>query len=183
MVLPVITSQVPTESSVGVENSRTNLFRALDRYPLIDKAIASMRRLGLDSRGGSSRKPGELLNEAWGALERPVVGDGGPVSVLISLRECIDAVITELIRRRPRQVGAKGWHGKVVSVGGQCGRCSLPPDHFDRIGADAETLIDQLSAAKQTRIDREQLMECFNRGLLFLNALLDSIDEGRLRQS
>ncbi len=116
-------------------------------------------------------------------MERPVVGDGGAVSVLISLRESIGAVIAELVRRRPRQEEAKGWSAKVVSVGSQCARPSLSADHFSRLGADADRLMNQLSGAKQAGMDRTQLMWYFNRGLLFLNALVDSIDESKLRPS
>jgi len=164
-----------------IEVPRTKLFQTLDRYPLVGRATASMRRLGLDSRGGSARPPLGLLQEARGALDRPVVGDGGPVSVLVSLRECIDAVITELVRRRPRQETAKSWDGKIVSVGGQCARPMLAAGHFSRLGVDAESLMNQLSGAKQAGMNRDQLAEFFNRGLLFLNAFMDSIDESLLR--
>lgn len=161
----------------------TTLFQTLERHPQAEKAIASMRRLGLDRRGGDFRPALDLLNEAKGAIERPVVGSGGPVSVLISLRECIGAAIAELVRRRPKQEEVKRWSAKVVSVGGQCGRPSLPSDHFTRLGDDADRLMDRLSGAKQTGMDRTQLMGFFNQGLLFLNALMDSIDESKLRLS
>jgi hypothetical protein len=135
----------------------------------------------LDKRGGSSRTPIDLLQEARGGMDRPLVGDGGPVSVLVSLRECIDAVITELVRRRPRQEPVKGWGSKIMSVGNQCARPMLKSDLFSRLGIDAETLMNQLSGAKQTGMDRDQLGRFFYRGLLFLNALMDSIDETLLR--
>jgi hypothetical protein len=53
--------------------------------------------------------------------------------------------------------------------------------HFTRLGDDADTLMDQLSGAKQKHKDRDHLAAFFNQGLLFLNALMDSIDESRLR--
>ena len=93
----------------AAEAAMTTLFETLERYPQAGKAIASMRRLGLDRRGGDSRPALDLLNEAKGAMERPVVGDGGAVSVLISLRECIGAAIAELVRRRPKQEEARRW--------------------------------------------------------------------------
>lgn len=164
-----------------IEVPKTKLFQTLDRFPLVDRAVASMRRLCLDTRSGGSRAPLDLLNEARGALERPAVGDGGTTSVLIPLRESIDATITELVRRRPSQGPVKGWNGKIVSVGSQCGRPSLPSGHFSALGTDAETLMNQLSGAKQAGMSRDQVSEYFNRGLLFLNALMDSIDETLLR--
>jgi hypothetical protein len=124
---------IPTTWPQSIAVPRLRLFQALDRYPLIDRAGASMLRMRLDSRGGSSRPPLDLLHEARGALDRPVVGEGGPVSVLISLRECIDAVITELVRRGPNQEPTKGWTGKIVSVGAHCGHRSLSAGHFDLV--------------------------------------------------
>jgi hypothetical protein len=53
--------------------------------------------------------------------------------------------------------------------------------NFDRLGDDAERLMDDLSGAKQAAIPREELMEFFDRGLLFLNALLNSIDGAKLK--
>jgi hypothetical protein len=183
-VMPIfVTSPPGPPPSPAAESARKTLSQALDRYRLVDRAVASMRRLGLDSRRGSSRTGVDLLNEARGAIERPLVGGGGPVSVLITLRECIDSVITELVRRRPRQEVARGWAEKVASVGRQCAHPSLLADHFSRLGADAATLMNQLSGAKQTDMDRDRLIDSFNQGLLFLSAFMDSIDEGKLRPS
>jgi hypothetical protein len=53
--------------------------------------------------------------------------------------------------------------------------------HFDRLGIDAESLMNRLSGAKQSGMGRGQLVEYFHQGLLFLNSLMDSIDESRLR--
>jgi hypothetical protein len=158
-----------------------DILRTLERHRAAEKASDLMRRLGLDRRGGNSRPALELLNEAKSALERPVVGEGGPVSILMPLRECIDAAITELVRRRPKQEAVKGWSAKVVSVGSQCGLAPLPADHFNRLGADAEALMNELSGSKQTGMDRLKLRVSFNRGLTFLNALLGSIDGSQLR--
>jgi hypothetical protein len=76
-----------------------------------------MLRLGLDRRSGNDRPALDLLHEAKSAMDRPVLGDGGPTSVLIPLRESIDAAIAELVRRRAKQEPVKGWKEKVVSVG------------------------------------------------------------------
>ncbi len=164
-----------------VEAARNELFLTLDRHPLADKAQASMHRLGLKSRGGDKRPATDLLAEARATMERPSVGEGRPTSVLVTLRECIDAAITELVRRRPKQEETKGWAGKVASVGHQCQRPGLPPDYFDRLGIDADRLMDELSKAKQIHMDRVLVTEVFKRGLLFLNALMDGIDETLLR--
>jgi hypothetical protein len=164
-----------------VEKARTTLFQTLERFPLIDKAAASLRRLGLDVRSGKNSSA-TLLEEARSALERPVYQDGGAVGVLICLRECIDASVTEMVRRRPKQEPITGgWKGKVASIGRQCTRPGLPNDHFDQVGQEIDKVMNDLSGTKQAAMPRSQLLEQFNRGLLALNALLDSIDESLLR--
>jgi hypothetical protein len=176
-------SQLPVTppSPPVVEKARMTLFQTLERFPLLDKAAASLRRLGLDVRSGK-KSSATLLEEAKYALERPVYQDGGAVAVLICLRECIDAAITEMIRRRSKQEPvASGWKGKVAALGRQSSRPGLPADHFDRVGQEIEKVMNDLSGTKQAAMPRTQLLEQFNRGLLALNALLDSIDESRLR--
>jgi hypothetical protein len=164
-----------------VEKARTTLFQTLERFSLIDKAAVSLRRLGPDVRSGKNSSA-TLLEEARSALERPVYQDGGAVSVLICLRECIDASVTEMVRRRPRQeLITGGWKGKVAAIGRQCARPGLPTDHFDRVGQEIDKVMNDLSGTKQAAMPRPQLLEQFNRGLLALIALLDSIDESLLR--
>lgn len=173
-------SPSPPPPPVIVE-ARTSLLQVVDRFPLVGKATASLRRLGLDVRSGKNPSA-TLLEEARSALERPPYQDGGAVSVLVTLRECIDASITEMIRRRPKQEPvAGGWKGKVAAIGRQCARPGLPADHFDRVGQEIDKTMNDLSGAKQAAMPRPQLLEHFNRGLLALNSLLDSIDEKLLR--
>ena len=168
----------------SVEESKVTLFHTIERFPLVDRALAALRRLGLDSRGGSAKTPVALLEEARNALQRPVHEDGSAVSVLIALRECVDASITELIRRRPKQEAVSGgWKGKVASLGQQCARPLLSASHFDRVGIEIDAIMNELSGTKQAEMPRARLLELFYRGVLSLNALLDSIDESNLRPS
>ncbi len=178
--LPVTTPLSPRAQAV-IQDAHSQLSLALARFPLAEEARSSLRRLGLDVRGGSYRAPLQLLDEAMGALERPVVQAGGPVSVLIPLRECINSAISELIRRRPNQEPASKLGDKLASLARQCTRPGLGSGHVERLAADGEPLLDTLSMAKQADMSREQQTELFNRGLAFLNALISSVDETRLR--
>jgi hypothetical protein len=175
------TPSLSPQVQANVEHAQSRLRQTLERFPLIDDTKASIRRLGLDCRGGSYRTPFELLTEACGALERPIFGDGGPVSVLITLRECINSVISELLRRRPTQERASKLVDKLISLGRQCARPDLDDAHFKRLAVDGEPLLDALSGAKQAEMPRPQLNALFHRGLLFLNAVMNSIDESRLK--
>lgn len=75
----------------------------LDRSSLLDSVKASIHRLGLDSRNDRFQTPLAMVNDSCEALDRPVSGDGGAVSVVIPLRESVNSVISELLRRRPIQ--------------------------------------------------------------------------------
>lgn len=175
-------SAFPTSQSLVVHQARKKLFDTLERFPSQDKARAAIQRLGLDSRGGDSRTALESLEIARQSLDIPVMEDTG-ISVLISLRECINRCISELIRRRPQQEETKNWQKKIASLGRQCGLDGLDALHFDRLGTDAESMMDQLSVAKQHGLTRERVMELFHRGLLFLISLLDSIDASKVKPS
>ena len=72
---------------------------------------------------------------------------------------------------------------KLASLGRHCARPGLDEAHFERLAADADVLLNEFSGAKQTEMPRQQLSEFFHRGLLLLNALMNSIDENRLRQT
>jgi hypothetical protein len=163
--------------SPSARTAWTSLSVTLERFPLANQADASMRRLQLDSRGSGSRTSLELLNEARTALDQ----GSGASGVLVTMRECIDSVLAELLRRRPRQEATPKAQDKVVSIGNQCGLATLPAAHFSRLATNIGLLRDQLSGAKQGSYSRERMMELFHSSLLFLNALLEGIDETKLR--
>ena len=120
----------------AAEAAMTTIYQTLERFPLVDKAIASMRRLGLDRRGGYSRPALDLV-------ERSERGDGTPGcrGWRSSLNTDFGFANASVPRSRncraaPEQEEAKRWGGKVISVGSHCGRPSLPSDHFNRLGVD-----------------------------------------------
>jgi hypothetical protein len=54
-------------------------------------------------------------------------------------------------------------------------------DHFDRWADAADVLQRDLSAAKQARLSRDQVNQYFHRGLLVFNAVMDGVDDARLK--
>jgi len=156
--------------------ARSQLNQVLKRTPLMEGARLGIRRLKLDQREGDRRTPMELLEEARSSF------GSGPTSDLIPMRECILATTAELVRRRATQepTGRK-FSEKMATLAGQCARDGLPATHFEVLGADGDRLLDDLSKSKQAGLSREEVSELFYRSLALLNALLDSIDETRLR--
>jgi hypothetical protein len=171
----------PSPHPLAVQQATERLAAIVEKYPSMDQARAEIRRLGLDTRGGDSKSPLQLLEESRVALDMPVSSDGGATGVLLGLRGCINACVSELIRRRPVQEEAKTWKAKVASLGRHCGRTGLGTAHFDNLGIEAEAMNDRLSAGKDKGVNRPEVQQLFTQGLLFLVSMLTSIDESKLR--
>jgi hypothetical protein len=178
---PSVSTPLPPPYPLVVQQAAEELAAIVERYPSLDKARAEIRRLGLDSRGGDSKSALQLLEEARVSLEIPVAEDGGAAGVLLAFRACINACVSELIRRRPLQEEAKTWKTKMASLGRHCGLARLNAAHFDNLGVEVEAMNDQLSAAKDKGLSRTEIQQLFTKGLLFLVSFLTSIDETKLR--
>jgi hypothetical protein len=142
---------------------------------------AGMQRLQLDLDSPWSRAPTDLLNEAERALLLPVIGDGGPTSTLLTIRECIDGAISGLIPRRPTQEPAKSWGQKLSSIARQCGHPDIAVDVVERLAEDVGMLMNELSGAKQRPLTRREISRLFYRAAWFLKTFLGLIDEHRLK--
>jgi hypothetical protein len=169
----------PPPYPLAVQQANEKLAAIVEQYPSLHKTRAEIRRLGLDSRGGNSKSALQLLEEARESLDIPVVKDGG--APLLAFRACINACVSELIRRRPLQEEVKTWKAKVASLGRHCGLARLDAAHFDNLGIEAEAMNDQLSVAKDKGLSRAEIQRRFTKGLLFLLSFLTSIDETKLR--
>jgi hypothetical protein len=156
------------------------LMNTLSKQELADKAIGLLKELDLDHRAADRKCPVDLLIEAREAMERPATDDS-VTSILIPLRESIEAAITELVRRRPQQEEAKKTQAKVISIGAHCGKTGLSAVHFEQKGEEAAMLLNRLSGAKQAGLDRVRLTALYQEGLLLLAALLESVDGSKLR--
>jgi hypothetical protein len=162
----------------AVELAQRRLSEVLGRSDLLERVRSSMLRLGLQSQGHGFRSPMDLLDEAHAHLQNPALGDGRPTSVLIPLRECINACLAVLLKRRPAQESAPK---KIVALGSQCSQAGLTPEFFAGLQYDYDALWKRLSSAKDAELSREQVNALFNLGLTFLDALMSSLDEGRLK--
>jgi hypothetical protein len=177
-----LASRLPNGSRAAIERADSRFDQVVNGIALIPEVKAAMIRLELDRRRGSSRTPVELLDEAASALACPSAEDSGPVAVLVAVRECVESTLSRLLASRPTQEPARRAHEKILSIGRQCGRATLPSNHFIHLGTEATHLLDALSHAKQEKLSRPQVMDRYNQALLFLQAFLDSLDESQLRQ-
>lgn len=171
----------PTPLQYAVRNAASGVYQIFSRQDLSSQIVERLTQLRLNTGGGNKQTPIEQLEDAKAAIEQPTHGEGVPVAILIPLRECIQSVVKELMRRRKKQEGASSFKAKILSIGNQCGHVGLAHGHFARLGDDGHALIDRLSAGKDSAMSRDELGHLFHQGTLFLKTLLDSIDETKLR--
>jgi hypothetical protein len=139
-------------------------------------------KFGFDRRIGPIQSPLELFRESIAALQSPNVSEDSPGAIMIPLRECIDLIIDQLLKkRRNQELTGKKRQEKICSICSQCGRDGLPPDHFRRLGYDADLLQNELSGKKHTVLSHQESIELFDRAALLIKSLLTSIDEKKLR--
>lgn len=150
------------------------------REPLMSNVRAAFVQFDLDRSQGTRRSPLNLLMDSRLALEHPAGDESSPVGVLIALREAIDGVITEVLRRCPGQEPTRHFNDKILSIGRRCSKAGVPSNYFDVLGARGIKLHDTLSNTKQTSVSRDQLFLLFDEGLLFLQAFLDGLDKTKL---
>ena len=165
------------------------IHRKIDQFYLLfdkDALAAEVRaliiRFGLDSRSEDIRSALELFEDAVAALQLPSASDDSPVAIMIPLRECIDLIIDRLLKKRQKQeLTGKKREDKLCSIGSQCGKEGRTSNYFRRLGGDADILRNELSTKKQLALPRKESLRLFERGALFIKALLTSIDENKLK--
>ena len=171
----------PAPFQYAVKSAVSGVYAIFARQDLLSEIVQRLAQLGLERRYGNKQTAIEQLQDAKAAIEGPTHGEGVPVAILIPLRECIQNLLEELLRRRRKQEAARGFKTKILSIMNQCGRAGLAQDHFLRLAEDGYELIDRLSGGKDQAMSRAELSNLFQKGMLFLKAILDSIEETKLR--
>lgn len=156
--------------------ARTQLSQVLDRDRLLENARTAIRRLSLDRPSGGGTQTALTHLEA---SQRSI--GSGEVPVLVSMREAIETAVRQLIARRPGQEKGSSHRAKVISLGKHCGREGLQPSDFEVLASIGHDLINKLSASKDKVFSDPQVSDLLYQGLLHLIALLESVDESRLK--
>ncbi len=174
---------VPNRTPIPPEATRAaqHLVALAQREDVQTKVVAAVTRCELHRTGAGHRSTLDLLNESREALEQPSSVETAPTAALIRLREAIDRAVTDLLSRCKGQEPAQGWKRKVVSIGRRCNTAAAQPEHFERVAEAIATEIDLLSGAKERPMQRDQVVLAYYDGLKVLLALLELIDESRLR--
>jgi hypothetical protein len=154
----------------------------LDRARLYEQIKDAIRRLKLNTALPGQRDLYQLLDESQAAVEKPSAEMSSLHGAELPIRQCIWDAITELLRRCPNQAPTKKWPSKVLAIGEQCGKQNLPPGYFELLAADVLVKLGELAGGGKTNAQsRDQMLLLVNDGLQFLLALLEGVDEKRLR--
>ena len=146
-----------------------------------DDVSQLLKEFGLDiPHQPDEKSPLELFETAHEAFARPLTMDNPVSTSLIPLRECIGSVVQCLILMRPHQEETGGWKKKILSIGKQLKKDSLPNAVIDEWAEECHSLIDDLSSFKTGDIEREDWLIWLNRGTSFLNSLLKGLDSSKL---
>jgi hypothetical protein len=146
-----------------------------------DDTTQLLKDFGLDTPHKPNEKsPLELFETAHTAFAKPVTQDNPVSTSLIPLRGCIDNAVQSLLLMRPYQEETGGWKKKIISIGKQLKKDSLPDNVIDELAEECHSLINDLSGAKTGNISREDWLIWLNRGTSFLNSLLKGLDSSKL---
>lgn len=135
----------------------------------------------LDRNSGEIKSALVRLQEAYLALNQANAELATATSILIPLRDCIEAVSGMLLQRRPTQEKAAGLQKQIQSIGTQCKHDYVDADYFVRLGAQAACLHDIYSRAKDKRMLRDEVLVQFNAGIALIRTFLHAIDPNKLK--
>jgi hypothetical protein len=181
----------PTPLGLAALKSVKSHFFAIEAAPTIAARVrALMRQLGLDQarRPTGGLSPLALLEQAERHLEMPGTKDDAS-SILLPLREAIDAALDELEHRGSRggaiaQAQGEKRYRKIVGIGTTCGNASVPQPaarFFDQRGKDGVAAYNHLSQTKKAKVARDEVRRLFIEGVSFLEAFLGGLDPAKLR--
>lgn len=156
------------------------LSAVIDRQADKDHVLSLIRQYDLSRAPAGHESPEGLFQTAWAAFERPV-SQGSPASTsLIPMRECINATVATLLRRRPKQEKTKPRE-KLLSILKQIADSDIPWPIIQSLQTRYDSIRDELSTAKQRDFTREAWEDLLRRATLFLRELLEVLDPAKMR--
>jgi len=184
VILTEVISSLPSPAQPQARQAYEKFEQTLEQSNLIQKIGDEIKRLGLPSTSLSGKEPPlALLRQAEAAFKVPSIDGVAPSAVLIPLREAINCVIANLLQKRPTQEKTGRIQEKIQSICNQCSHAGVVNEQITNRAKEAYDLNDHLSSAKQNQLTRDQVRELLNRGIVFLLAFLQMLDEQKMRTS
>jgi hypothetical protein len=141
-------------------------------------------RLSLQEKRAGQDSPFGFFKSAQESLQHPSGNDIQPTAVLLTIRECINQALGNLLARRPTQEPANKASDKIKSIASQSIKDSLEESKISDLAAQADSLINELSSAgKRADISAGEITARFLEAKSFLKAFFALLDEKKLRQN
>ncbi|MBN2549546.1 MAG: hypothetical protein JXB15_10335 [Anaerolineales bacterium] len=177
-----VISCIPAEKVNDAQEAIRGITQVLSRSGLKDDVLNLLVQFGFDLAQPGNKSPQEELEIAYAAFERPVLDSNPVVTSLIPIRECINMIVAELLRRRPEQEGASNQRLQIISIGRQLASSEVDEVQIKSLADQYHELTDDLSKAKKSDISRSEWERQLQRATLFLFNLLSIIDPPKLRK-
>lgn len=172
---------VPPDKQNETRQAAIRLSRVIDNQTDKNIVYSLLGQFGLNASAVGHLGPLNLFQTAYEAFEKPVTMNMSSSTSLIPMRECINAVVTELMRRRPKQERAGSQGDKILSICRQCKGPGITDAAMQSMADRWEVLVNELSASKNRQFSRDQWRETLSRATLFLIELLQSLDRSKMR--
>lgn len=155
----------------------------ISRPDLNDEVRGLIRVFGLHNAPPGEKAPLELFDMAQSAFSSPVSGSNPASTSLLPMRECIQATLTQLLRRRPtqEQTGSSEKE-KVKSIARQLRRANVGDEVVEAWADEWHRLNDKdLSSSKRAQLSRKEWGLRLTTATRFLHSLLSQLDPTKLR--
>jgi len=177
-----IIPQLPPQDQAAALVTLSHLHEVTGRLADKHEVARIMTNLGLDKPVPGKKSPLELFITAHDAFEDPVC-DSNPISTsLIPIREAAQLSVQELLHRRPRQEKTSAQWEKIVSIGGQLKKDSVPDALVQTWAYQWKTLLRKyLHPSKQQELSRADWQTRLQQSTLFLRGFLGGLDPSKFR--
>lgn len=179
-IIKNITRFVPADRQNEVNFATQRLSRIINSQIEKDKVLSILREYGFTNATSGRKSPTELFEIAWAAFEKPVTQSVPASTSLIPMRECLNNIVAELLRRRPGQERVKPKRNKILSICHQFAVSGVTEWAVNSLANRWENLHDELSGSKDKNYSRLQWSDCLSRASLFLIEFLQSLDQSKM---
>jgi len=138
------------------------------------EVISLLKEFELDQAAKGRKSALEQFQIAQEAFKKPI----NPASTsLIPMRESIRTTIDFLLKRRSKQEKTGNERAKIISIGKQLKRDTVPEEPIESLSDKWVELLDKyLSSAKEESISRDEWRNRLAQATIFLSSLLNALD-------
>lgn len=146
-----------------------------------DTALELMGKFGFSKAPGWRKSASSQFEEGWAAYEAPVTQNNPATTSLIPLRESINMIISELIRRAPAQRKAKNEKEKICFILEELSLRPIEEIEKEEFSKQWSSINDELSESKSLAYTRNKWHECLLIATNFIIGFLGCLDHNKLR--